>query len=33
VNLDEDYLHMWPSGEWNDIYATAQFGYFVEIGV
>jgi VCBS repeat-containing protein len=33
VNLDEDYLHMWPSGEWNDIYATARFGYFVEIGV
>jgi VCBS repeat-containing protein len=33
VALDEDYLHMWSTGEWNDIYATAGFGYFVEIGV
>jgi VCBS repeat-containing protein len=33
-NLDEDYLHMWNYAPvWNDIYATAQFGYFVEIGV
>jgi VCBS repeat-containing protein len=31
--FDEDYLHMWPDGQWNDIYATATFGYFVEIGV
>jgi VCBS repeat-containing protein len=31
--FDEDYLHMWSTGEWNDIYATAGFGYFVEIGV
>jgi VCBS repeat-containing protein len=29
----EDYLHMWGSGEWNDIYATALLGYFVETGV
>jgi VCBS repeat-containing protein len=33
VNLNEDYLHMWSTGEWNDIYASALFGYFVEIGV
>jgi hypothetical protein len=33
VALDEDYLHMWSTGEWNDIYATATFGYFVEFGV
>jgi hypothetical protein len=34
VNLDEDYLHMWGYAPvWNDIYATATFGYFVEIGV
>ena len=33
VALDEDYLHMWSTGEWNDIYASAQMGYFVEIGV
>lgn len=34
VALDEDYLHMWGYAPvWNDIYATAQFGYFVEIGV
>jgi hypothetical protein len=33
VALDEDYLHMWSDGQWNDIYATATFGYFVEIGV
>jgi hypothetical protein len=33
-NRDEDYLHMWNYAPvWNDIYATAQFGYFVEIGV
>jgi VCBS repeat-containing protein len=32
--LDEDYLHMWGYAPvWNDIYATATFGYFVEIGV
>jgi VCBS repeat-containing protein len=32
--FDEDYLHMWGYAPvWNDIYATAQFGYFVEIGV
>jgi VCBS repeat-containing protein len=32
-NFPEDYLHMWPDGTWNDIYNTAQFGYFVELGV
>jgi VCBS repeat-containing protein len=34
VNANEDYLHMWSfAPEWNDIYSTAGFGYFVEIGV
>jgi len=34
IALDEDYLHMWATGTWNDIYASApQFGYFVEIGI
>jgi VCBS repeat-containing protein len=33
VDSPEDSLHMWPTGEWNDINETALFGYFVEIGV
>jgi Lectin C-type domain len=33
VLANEDYLQMFPSGAWNDIYATALQGYFVEIGV
>jgi VCBS repeat-containing protein len=33
VAANEDYLQMFPSGAWNDIYATALQGYFVEIGV
>jgi VCBS repeat-containing protein len=32
-NFPEDYLHMWGDGTWNDIYNTATFGYFVELGI
>jgi VCBS repeat-containing protein len=32
-NFPEDYLHMWGDGTWNDIYNTAVFGYFVELGI
>ena len=34
IQLNEDFLHMWDfAPEWNDIYASATFGYFVEIGI